>query len=174
MDALLALLGDGDRRMVRGVAGVVRAVRTNMSLLGALVDGLTHPDPKVRMRCADALEKLTIDDAAPLQAHRATLLRLADTTTQQELRWHLCQILPRLRLTAAQRARAAALAVRWQADPSRIVRTFALQALADLASQDVTLRPIALAALRGAETTGTPAMRARARKILKDWSTDQP
>lgn len=54
------------------------------------------------------------------------------------------------------------------------MRTFALQALADLASQDVTLRPIALAALRGAETTGTPAMRARARKILKDWSTDQP
>ncbi len=55
MDALLALLGDGDRRMVRGVADVVRAVRTNMSLLSALVDGLTHPDPKVRMRCADAL-----------------------------------------------------------------------------------------------------------------------
>ncbi len=104
-----------------------------------------------------------------MQAHRATLLRLAETTTQQELRWHLCQILPRLRLTAAQRARAAALALRWQADPSRIVRTFALQALADLASQDATLRPIALAALRGAEITGTPAMRARARKILKDW-----
>lgn len=113
MDALLALLGGGDRRMVRGVADVVRAVRTNMSLLSALVDGLTNPDPKVRMRCADALEKLTIDDAAPLQAHRAALLRLAETTTQQELRWHLCQILPRLRLTAAQRARAAALAVRW-------------------------------------------------------------
>jgi hypothetical protein len=153
--------------MVLGVADVVRAARTNPSRIGALVASLSDPDPMVRMRCADALEKLTIGDAAPLQAHRAALLRLAGTATQQELRWHLCQILPRLRLTATQRARAAALAQAWLSDPSRIVRTLALQALADLAGQDARLRPMALEAVREAAATGTPAMQARARKILK-------
>ena len=51
-------------------------------------------------------------------------------------------------------------------DDSRIVRTFAMQALADLAEDDEQLRRQVLPLLAELTRTGTPAMRSRGRKLL--------
>jgi hypothetical protein len=118
------------------------------------------------MRAADALEKVTRAQPGRLARFKPTLLRLARTAGQQELRWHLAQLLPRLDLTAQERARAARILRGYLRDPSSIVRTFALQALADLATQYPAMWPGVHRRLRAAATRGTPAMRARARRIL--------
>jgi hypothetical protein len=47
------------------------------------------------------------------------------------------------------------------------VKTFALQALSDLAQADATLRPKLKQLLEESLQSGTPAMKARARKFLK-------
>jgi hypothetical protein len=60
---------------------------------------------------------------------------------QQEVRWHVAQLLPRLALTASRRARAITILRGFVDDDSRIVWTFAMQALADLAEHDEQLRP---------------------------------
>jgi HEAT repeat protein len=52
---------------------------------------------------------------------------------QKEVRWHVAQLLPRLALTPRQQTQAVALLRGLLDDGSRIVRTFAMQALADLA-----------------------------------------
>ena len=52
-------------------------------------------------------------------------------------------------------------------DRSSIVKTFAMQALADLASQDASLRAQILPLLEELTAIGTPAMRARGRKLLQ-------
>lgn len=52
-------------------------------------------------------------------------------------------------------------------DESRIVRMFAMQALADLAERDATLRKDVLTRIERLTATGTPAMRARGRELLK-------
>lgn len=92
---------------------------------------------------------------------------MLDEAAQQELRWHLAQIVPRLELTRAERQRAAAALREYMSDRISIVKTFALQALADLAETDESLRAEVLELIRGATKTGTPAMRARGRMLLK-------
>jgi len=48
----------------------------------------------------------------------------------------------------------------------REVRAFALQALADLAAQRSSIRPGVIEILRRAARNGTPAMKARSRRLL--------
>jgi hypothetical protein len=57
-------------------------------------------------------------------------------------------------------------------DRSSIVRTFALQALVALSENHRRLRPRVDAVLADALRTGTPAMRARARRILARRTRD--
>ena len=58
---------------------------------------------------------------------------------QQEVRWHF-PLLPRLALTPPQRAQAITILRGFLDDDSRIVRTFAMQAVADLAEHDEQMR----------------------------------
>jgi hypothetical protein len=87
-------------------------------------------------------------------------------TRQQELRWHLAAMIPRLPLNARERRRAVSVLHGYLEDRSSIVKTSALQALADLAQGDASLRPKVIEALREATRSGTPAMKARSRKLL--------
>lgn len=165
--ALLERLAGGDRRSIGRSGEVVRAVERAPDLLPHLVQGLEATDEHVRMRAADALEKVTREHPEWLRPFKRRLLRLAATATQRELRWHLAQMVPRLPLTAAERGDAFALMESYLTDASAIVRTFALQALTDLAGDDPARRSVARRALAEAAETGTPAMRARAHKLLE-------
>jgi hypothetical protein len=88
------------------------------------------------------------------------------------VRWHLAQIMPRLRLTHRQRAEGMRALGKYLSDPSSIVRTFTLQTLADLSEGDERLRRDIDATLAEAARTGTPAMRARVRRILAHRAKD--
>jgi hypothetical protein len=94
------------------------------------------------------------------------LLGLLSEADQQELRWHLAAMVPRLVLHAKERQRAAALFQHYLDDRSSIVKTSALQGLADLAQNDSAMRPLVIELLREAERGGTSAMKARSRKLL--------
>ncbi len=168
-DDIREMLRGGDRRSIGRVPQVLERLKSHPKLAGQLVAALGDADPLVRMRAADALEKATLHNAALLQQHKRVLLRLARTATQPELRWHLAQMLPRLHLRSSER-RAAARGLRlYLTDPSSIVRTFALQALTDLARDDPTLKPLALSSVRQAARRGTPAMRSRAARLLREF-----
>ena len=85
---------------------------------------------------------------------------------QQEVRWHLAQMIPRLDLTAAERHSALEILINYLDDESKIVKTFSMQAMADLALQDPGLRPRVIPTLEQLTKTGSPAMRGRGRKLL--------
>ena len=87
-------------------------------------------------------------------------------TEQQEMRWHLAVMVPRLALTAKERQVAISSLESYLEDRSSIVKTFALQGLADLAQEDPSIRPGVIEILRQATRSGTPAMKARSRKLL--------
>jgi hypothetical protein len=93
---------------------------------------------------------------------------------QQEVRWHLAQLLPRLALTEQQRTRAVVILSGFLDDDSRTVRTFAMPALADLAQGDERLRRRVLPLLTELTRTGTPAMRSRGRKLLARLQRGRP
>ncbi|MDH3263112.1 MAG: hypothetical protein OEM24_03855, partial [Paracoccaceae bacterium] len=99
--------------------------------------------------------------------HAGVLLALSEAGAEREMRWHLAQMLPRLGLEGAARQRAVALLLAFSEDPSRIVRAFALTALAAFAEKDTALRPRVGAMIRAASSEA-PAVRARARMLRRD------
>jgi HEAT repeat protein len=161
------MLTGGDRRSIGRANAVVALVREHPSLLGALVEGLEDGDALIRMRTADALEKVSIEHPEWLAPYKKRLLRIAAVASQQEVRWHMAQLLPRLALTPTERRKAVRLLMKYGGDASSIVRTLTLQALVELSPGDEKLRRHVVDLLRSALRTGTPAMKSRARKLLE-------
>jgi hypothetical protein len=164
--SILALLAGGDRRSIGRANQVAAIVSKDSALFPKLIAGLWSEDALVRMRAADAAEKISRKNPALLKPYKAELLGLMSEADQQEVRWHLAAMVPRLPLNAKERQRAAAVFQHYLEDRSSIVKTFALQGLADLAKNDSTMRPLVIELLREAERGGTSAMKARSRKLL--------
>jgi hypothetical protein len=79
-------------------------------------------------------------------------------------------MIPRLALNSRELQLAVSFLKRYLEDPSSIVKTSALQGLADLANltdEHSALRSQVIDLLREATRTGTPAMKARSRKLLR-------
>ena len=163
---MLRLLEGGDRRTIGRADQVAAIVAKNLRLFPKLIAGLWSADPLIRMRAADAAEKVTRERPELLTPFKKELLGLMTEATEQELRWHLAAMVPRLPLNAAERQLAISSLNGYLEDRSSIVKTFALQGLADLAQNDSAIRPGVVETLRKATRNGTPAMKARSRKLL--------
>jgi hypothetical protein len=171
-DSTLRKLRGGDRRSIGRSNELVAEVLAKPRLFAALVRGLAAEDPLVRMRAADALEKITARRPALLRPYKKRLMREAAATQEKEVRWHLAQMLPRLELTRHERAQAFGLLLGYLNDRSSIVRTFAMQALVDIAAESPALLSAARRRIEELAITGTPAMKARGRKLLKKLGQD--
>jgi hypothetical protein len=167
MKDILAKLRGGDRRSPGKSEEVVKDVLKSPALFADLFAGLFDPDPVVRMRAADAVEKATRDHPELLQPWKRPLLDAVSTLEGKELRWHVAQMLPRLRLTPGEREKAVRILMGYLGDKSSIVKTFSMQALADLAAQDEGLLAQVTPLIERLARTGTPAMKSRGRKLLR-------
>jgi hypothetical protein len=141
--------------------------RAQPKKVAQLVECLWDEDAGVALRAADALEKISRTLPSDIEPWKAPLLGLLAEATQNKLRWCLAQIVPRLTLTLPECRRAAGILQSYLDDPSSIVKTCALQGLADLTRQDHSLLPEVVDLLRIHSRSGTPAMRARGRMLLQ-------
>jgi hypothetical protein len=167
MHPILEKLKGGDRRSIGRANEVVRQVLRNPTLLGELFKGMRSGDPLVRMRAADAAEKVTARRPDLLQRYKRSLLHTIANIDQQEVRWHVAQMIPRLNLTPTERVRAVGILFAYLSLKSKIVRTFALQALVSLSYNDSDLRRRVIKILRDVIETGSPALKARGKKLLE-------
>jgi hypothetical protein len=169
---ILKKLSGGDRRSIGRSNQVVTEVLANpgraRQLFRILVNALTSADQVLRMRASDAIEKITAHRPELLQPFNRDLLVLAGSSNQKEVRWHLALLVPRLKLRPNEAAAAVEILVDYLRDKSSIVKTFAMQALADLASNDQKLKSQIRPLLEELTQIGTPAMRARGRKLLRE------
>lgn len=168
MHTILEKLTGGDRRSIGRADEVVAQVLEDGALFEPLFQGLFVEDELVRMRAADALEKISARRPEWLQPYTEMLLYQVASQGQQEVRWHVAQLIPRLRLDARERQFAVALLFDYLEDDSKIVKTNAMQALAELAAGDGRLRQKVIPVLEQLTATGSPAMRARGRKLLAE------
>jgi hypothetical protein len=175
-----SMLAVGRHRISSGrTAEVVNLVRAHPKKLTQLIECLWDDEPCVAMRAADAMEKLTRRRAPvadeiqksilkTLQGSwKAPLIGLLAEATENKLRWCLAQVVTRLTLTLPECRRVAETLQSFLEDRSSIVKTCALKGLADLTRQDASLLPEAIDLLRIHSRSGTPAMRARGRMLLK-------
>ncbi|HEV3040730.1 MAG TPA: hypothetical protein VHA33_23395 [Candidatus Angelobacter sp.] len=165
--SILSLLQGGDRRSIGRSNEVAARVLENPRLFPTLISGLWHDDPLVRMRAADAAEKITRQLPELLVPHKKELLGLMAETEQADVRWHLSVIAPRFLLSIKERQLVMSLLMSYLQDRRSIVKTLALQGLADLAHTDPAIRMEVRELLQQAARSGTPAMKARSRKLLK-------
>jgi hypothetical protein len=143
-------------------------VSKNQALFPELMKGWWSQDPLVRIRAADATEKVTRKHLDLLRPYKKELLGLMAEAKEQELRWHLAAMVSRLSLNSKERQLATSLLRSYLEDRSSIVKTFALQGLAELSGDDTSIRPGVVAILRRTTRSGTPAMKARSRKLLRE------
>jgi len=168
MHRILKKLAEGDRRSIGRSNEVVAEVLVNPRLFPHLVAGLSADDPVIRMRAADAMEKITAQRHELLRPFKKKLLAIATSTSQKELRWHLALMIPRIKLTPQERATALDILFDYLHDKSSIVKTFAMQALADLSAADPKLKSQIRPLFEELTQIGTPAMRARGRTLLRN------
>lgn len=161
-----ALLGGGDRRSIAGAEAAAEAVLREPACFASLWKLIRDHDPLLRMRAADALEKVSRTRSDLFEPHAQSLLDGSLEDGSQELRWHLFAMASRLRLAPAK---AAALMTRLEdavrTDSSRIARATALEAAADLTARHPALAGRCDALIAEALQSPLPSLAARARKI---------
>ena len=80
---ILASLSGGDRRSTGRSDEIVAVVLADPALFGQIIAGLSNPDPLIRMRAADAAEKVTVRRPELLQPYKEHLLHQAAIIGQQ-------------------------------------------------------------------------------------------
>src|SRR5690606_36078616 len=160
-------LAGTDRRSMGLADQAAKEIADDQALFDQAVGALFSDDPVIRMRAADAVEKASRSRLERLYRQKEALLGPLAAIPQQEVRWHVAQMLPRLPLDLAERRRAAAILEVYLADRSTIVRVNALEALALLAAGDGELEEKVSRLLTAAAASGAPAEKARARKLLR-------
>lgn len=163
---LLKMLEGGTLRSIGRSEEAAAEVLANPPLFKHLIRGMLSSDPVLRMRASDAAEKVTRHNPILLAPHRKKILTVIARINQQEVRWHTAQMMSRIEWNSKERAALITILDEYLRDRSSIVRTSAMQALADLAMQDKKLRGGIVKKLKELAATGTPAMKARGKKLL--------
>ena len=166
MTDILKKLEGGDRRSIGQVAKVVDEVIEQPALFETVFKAMLVDDPIVRMRAADAVEKISATHPHYLQPYKDMLINQVANVNQQEVRWHVAQILPRLSLNRRERETVVEILFGYLQDKSKIVITFSLQALADFAEEDGSLRLRVVEVLEEMVQSGSPAVINRGKKLL--------
>jgi hypothetical protein len=156
--------------LARTVA-VAAWIRDHPRHAGRLIELLWDDDAGVASRAADVLERVSIEPSPTLRRviadNKEALLGLLPDARFIKLRWNLAFLMARLPLTLPEAHRAASVLRTFLDDRSSIVKTAALQGLADLTRHDPASLPEVLDLLRIHGRSGTPAMRARSRNLIR-------
>ena len=165
---LINKLRGGDLRSIGQVAEVIALAGDDPARFDALFAAMFNDEPVVQMRAADAVEKISQRNPHLLRPHKAALLGELPPGLRQEVYWHIPLMLTRLPLTGAEleRAWAQTVDILHSGSKSRILVVNCLQGLADLSLQSGWRREEVAALIRAEMEVGSPAIRARGRKLL--------
>jgi hypothetical protein len=161
-------LAGGTRTSVGEAEQVVKKALSSSALRDEIYDLFLDDDPVVAMRASYVAMKLAQSDPATAQEFKKMLLKNLSLYRQQEVRWHVPQILVHMKLTAAERRKAYEVVMEWsETDASKIVAYYGLQAAADFAEVDDALLEDFIPRLRKLNARGAKSVSNRCKKIAK-------
>ena len=173
-ETIRAMLARGRHKLDVGRTKEVAAlILAKPRKVGQLIECLWDEDAGVANRAADALERATYHRPALAAAWTESLIGLMAEAEQNKLRWNLALLVPRLKLSVEEARRVATALRTYLDDQGSIVKTAAMHGLAVLTQHDPKLLPEVLDMLRILSRSGTPAMRARGRILLKQLETSR-
>ncbi len=165
--SLLNKLKGGDLRSIGNANEVAIRIGNNQKSFDEVFQGIFDTNPLIRMRSADAVEKVSKKYPVLLNKHKAKILKNLSNFEQQEVKWHIALMISYLKLTSIESDSVFSELSTWAMnDKSRIVRVNAMQALVDISMKNITLKPKTIILIKKQMETGIPSLISRGRKLL--------
>lgn len=168
MSAVREKLTGGTRTSVGSADEIIQKLLKNSAGLPAIYDLFLDEDPVVAMRASYVAMKVAEQKPESVEPFAKLLLKNLDLYTQQEVRWHVPQLLAHLKLTLAQKRKAYEVLMEWsETDKSKIVGYYCLQTAANFAESDDKLLHDFIPRLKKLNKTGAKSIQNRCKKIAK-------
>lgn len=168
MNKIMQKLRGDDLRSIGKADEVVQDILNDPSLFKELFEGMLNKDPVIRMRSADAIEKVSVKHPEYLQPFKSKLINHLSKIEQQEVRWHVAQMFSYIETSKIERNKIIKILLSYiETDESKIVKTFSMQTLADFAEKDEQIKPRMINLIKGMIKNGSPAIISRGKKLLK-------
>jgi hypothetical protein len=165
-EKIYALLNGGDLRSISGSNEVAMLIHSQNDF-DVLFDFLNDSSRIIVMRAADSIEKVSRRHSVYLDKHKTALLGMIADATDKELKWHLAQLVPRLKLDDDEKNNAFEIFKRWllNENESNIVRVNSIQALYELSYNSKSSKKSFDEILISIEKENIPSINARIRKL---------
>ena len=161
-------LSGGTRTSVGQAESVAKRALVSAPLRREIYQLFLDDDPVVAMRASYVAMKIAQSDPARTHEFKKLLLNNLPNYTQQEVRWHVPQLLVHMKLSPAERKMAYAVVMQWsETDESKIVAYYGLQAAASFAELDDALLQDLIPRLRKLNARGAKSISNRCKKIAK-------
>lgn len=168
MSAVREKLTGGTRTSVGSADEVIQKLLKNSAGLPAIYDLFLDEDPVVAMRASYVAMKVAEEKPESVEPFAKQLLKKLDLYIQQEVRWHVPQLLAHLKVTLAQKRKAYEVLMEWsETDKSKIVGYYCLQTAANFAESDDKLLQDFIPRLKKLNKNGAKSIQNRCKKIAK-------
>ena len=168
MSKILQKLRGDDLRSIGKADEVVQDILNDPSLFKEVFEGMLNKDSVIRMRSADAIEKVSAKRPEYLRPFKSKLINQISKIEQQEVRWHVAQMFSYIETSKIERNKIIKILLSYiETDESKIVKTFSMQTLVDLAEKDEQIKPKIINLIKGMIKNGSPAIIRRGKKLLK-------
>jgi len=166
MDRWKTYLEGGDLRSIAGVDELVSLIQSQADF-DRLFAYLYSEERLIRMRAADAIEKISAERSEFLSEHKVKLIQLLKTANYKELKWHLALIISRVKLTLNEFRDVWKILSNWAKNKkeSKIVRVNALQSLFELSNKRKDYKNEFHAVVEQIKIENIPSINARLRKL---------
>ena len=162
---ILELLAAGDVREQSGA--IATEVLRHGERFAELLDATLYEDPAVAGRAASLADSISRNRPDLLVPHRRRLIDEIGTSDVAAVRRAVALMVPRVKLDPKERSRAVALFDSYMKSEDDEIVLAGLTALGDLATDDAMMRKRVAPILSRYAHSGSPALQARAQKILQ-------
>ena len=161
-------LSGGTRTSLGQAPAVIKQVARSPEILNEIYNLFLDNDPVVAMRSSYVAMKVAEADPESTWGHKKKVLRDLPRYVQQEVHWHIPQLLIHMNLTHTERRKAYGTVMYWsETDKSKIVAYYGLEAAAQFAEVDEALESDFVPRLRKLNQRGAASVSSRCRKIAK-------
>jgi hypothetical protein len=169
---LVDMLRGGDHRSIGRADEVVDIVLSSPGRFDEVFNGILSDDSLIRMRCADAAEKIARERPDLLAPFKGRLIMEVSLIDQQEVQWHLVQMMAYIEYTDEETATVVRILRGLLSSKSRIVVVSSLDTLTELATRDASLRESVIKDIENAMENGAPSVKSRGKRLLGRLSGD--
>ena len=146
---------------------VATAALQHPSLIEGVAEFLFHDAAHVRGKAARVLAVIAQQQPRGVQPYKDLLIQEVAHGEHWLARYSFCNLITRLSLTPGDVEQVKQILMAYLNDESNGVKAAAMQALVELTRLQPALKEEVLPIIETLTQTGTPAMRARGRKLLK-------